>query len=222
MPYFAIAPDENPANLINVEMWTGLPPHALPDRAVPLTGKIRRRALSGMARHDGQIDGALTFDLLERRRFNALMVAVFGGFTTPSRRAAFTLIDEAGCYSPFSGVIDKPTFEIAPGGLLRAITFPLAALTLLSVTKASADTLTAADRLVYGDTSGGSFALTLPAASAIQPRTVISVGKVGSAGTLTVARAGADTLNGGTSIALTVNAARVDLVSDGAGAWTSI
>lgn len=222
MPYFALAPDANPANLVNVEMWTKLPPHVLPDRAIPLTGKVRRRALSGAARHDGMIDGALTFDLMARADFNAFMVAVFGNFTTPSRRVSLTLIDELGYYSPFLGYIEKPTFAIAGGGALREIVFPLADLTLLSATKTGSYTLTAADRLVYGDTSGGSFALTLPAASAVGARTVISVGKIGAAGTLTINRAGSDSLDGGTSRALTANAARVDLASDGAGAWVSV
>ncbi len=222
MAYFAIAPDANPANLINVETWTKLPPHVLPDRAIPLTGKVRRRALSGAARHDGHIDGALTFDLLARADFNAFVQAVFGGFTTSSQHISLTLIDELGYYSPFLGYIEKASFTIAPGGMLRDITFPLANLTLHSVTKTSAATLTAADRLVYGDTSGGSFTLTLPAASALQPRTVLSVGKVGAGGTLTVERAGADTLNGGSSLAFTGDGERVDLVSDGVGAWRSL
>ncbi len=224
MAYFAIAPDAELANLINVETWTKLPPHILPDRAISLTGKVRRRALSGAARHDGMIEGVLAFDLMARTDFNTFMIAVFGdgGFTTPSKQISLTLIDESGTYSPFLGTIEKPTFEIAAGGILREITFPLADLTLQSVTKTGAYTITAGDRLVYGDTSGGSFTLTLPAASAIQPNTVISVGKVGASNTLTVQRVGADTINGGTSLALTANAARVDLVSDGVSRWVSI
>ena len=222
MAYFAIAPDANPANLINVETWTTLPPHILPDRAIPLTGKVRRRALSGVARHDGHIDGALTFDLLARVDFNRFMRALFGGFTTPSKRVSLTLIDELGYYSPFLGYIDKPGFEIATGGMLREIVFPLAHLVLQSVTKTGASTLTAADRLVYGDTSGGSFTLTLPAASAVQPRTVISVSKVGAAGTLTVAAASGGTINGAASLALTTDGARVDLVSDGVSKWVNV
>ena len=222
MAYFAIAPDAELANLINVETWTKLPPHILPDRAIPLTGKVRRRALSGAARHDGMIEGVLAFDLMARADFNTFMIAVFGDFVTPSKQISLTLIDESGTYSPFLGTIEKPTFEIAAGGMLREITFPLADLTLQSVTKTGAYTITAADRLVYGDTSGGSFTLTLPAASAIQPNTVISVGKVGASNTLTVQRVGADTINGGTSLALTANAARIDLVSDGVSKWVSI
>lgn len=210
------------AGLVNVERVYTLISHGLPSALTPLTGLVRRRTLSGRPRHDGAIDGTLQIDYGSRAALNNFMNGVFGGWTTPGVQRYLTLLDESGQYSPFLGYIEKPTFEVAPGGALRSIVFPLLDLTLQSVSKNTNATLTASERLVYADTSSGNITLTLPAASAVGAYTVVSVVKAAAANTLTAQRAGSDTLNGGTSVALTAQYARVDLVSDGVSKWTSL
>lgn len=65
---------------------------------------------------------------------------------------------------------------------------------------------------------------TLPAANAVNPGAHIVVadmfGAINGANTLTVQRAGSDTINGVTSAALTAQYGYVDLVSDGTSKWT--
>ena len=221
MAYFAIAADGDPAHLVNVETWTRFPPHVLPDGAIALMGKVRRRALAGGARHDGMIDGVLRFDHMMRADLNAFVGAVFGGFTTASRFVALTLIDELGYYSPFLGTIEKPSYTLVKGDRLREVVFPLAALELQSATKTGAAALTAADRLVYGDTSGGSFALTLPPASTVGADTVIGIEKASAAHLLTVEAGAGDTIDTGT-VTLADLRRRVTLASDGVSAWKQV
>jgi len=82
------------------------------------------------------------------------------------------------------------------------------------------ETLVASDRFVAVDSTSGAYALTLMAANAVPANTVVYF--FHETGGNTVTRAGADTINGGTTIALnTANPVR-RLKSDGVSAWTSV
>jgi hypothetical protein len=65
---------------------------------------------------------------------------------------------------------------------------------------------------------------TLPAASAVNPGAHLVIadmaGAINGSNSLTVQRAGSDTINGVSSVALTAQYAYIDLVSDGASKWT--
>lgn len=210
------------SSLVNLAVAYSLTAHVLPSNFVPLTGAVQRRSNAGRRRDDGAIVGALQVDIAERADLNVFMDAVFGGWVTPSVRVYMTLLTEDGWYNPMRVWLEKPTFQVAPGGALVNVQFPLFDAVVQSVTKAANASLTTSERLAYGDTSGGNVTLTLPAASAVNAHTVMSVAKTATANTLTVQRAGGDTLNGGTSVALTANGARVDLVSDGVSKWRSL
>lgn len=87
-------------------------------------------------------------------------------------------------------------------------------------TKTAAYTAVATDRLVLCDASGGAFTVTLPAANASG---ALSVKKTDStANAVTVARAGADTLDGGTTFDLTAQNHAAMLMSDGSSAWVIV
>lgn len=221
MAYFAVAPDANLANLVNVETLTRAAPHILPDKMMPLTGVVRRRSLSGKMRHDGALNGELIFDMMSRTALNTFVNTVFGDWETASMYVALTLLTENGYYSAFKGYIEKPTFTLAPGGYAREISCALSNLQLQTVTKTASATLTAAERLVYGDTTTGSVTLTLPAASAVAANTVVSIEKRAAANNLVIDGNGAETIDGAATQTLTALYDRLDLYSTGS-VWKSI
>ena len=92
-----------------------------------------------------------------------------------------------------------------------------AATTLAVATKTTTYTATGNDGLLIGDTSGGGFTITLPSAAS-NPGKVLRFKNIGT-NTLTLARAGSDTIDGATSRTLTVQYEAIELVSDGASAW---
>lgn len=86
------------------------------------------------------------------------------------------------------------------------------------VAKTGTYTLTSNDTFVNCDTTSGSFTLTLPAASVVSGRTY-HIKKTGAANTCTIARAGSDTIDGATSIALTVENESRSIIGDGTSKW---
>lgn len=78
--------------------------------------------------------------------------------------------------------------------------------------------------LVLVNASGGARTITLPAANALGGRPIrYQIEKTDStANTVTVQRAGTDTIEGGTSLVLSGQWASVMLVSDGIGAWVAL
>lgn len=219
MTYFAIAANGTLASLVNVTTLTEFDPSIEEENLTPLTGKVRRKTYSGIMRHDGYIDSALVFNVMRVSYYRTFMNTVFGGFNVASKAVALTLLTEDGYYTSFVGRVEKPTFAYANEAWLKNIRFPLSNLIKQTVTKSSNVTLTSSERLVYGDTSGGSVTLTLPAASAVGANTVLSVQKTSASNTLTIQRGGSDTVEGGTSVSLTANYGRYDLYSDGVSAW---
>lgn len=225
MPFAYFAYGTSLSGLINIETITPrtYEPHVMPAYAAPLVGAVKRRSLSGKARSDGAAMSALAFDGLLRSEMRAMMLSVLGSMTAQSRLLYFTTIDELGYWSPFQGYIERPVlgqdYENASPEWTDAIVFPLFDLRLQSVTKTGTYTITASDRLVYGDTSGGDFTFTLPLANAVQADTIVSVEKTAEANTLTIQKQGSDTVSGGTSVALTTERSRYDFASDGSNAW---
>lgn len=212
------------ANMVNIETVTDDPPFTNADNAVPLTGSVGTRTGSGKWRWDGAINSELRFSMLRRDKYRALAVAMFGAPTVSSAQLYFTLLDEHGYYSPFLFNVDKPQVigETVNGAQVVDVVIPLYGGVLQSTTRTTTYTMTASDRLVYADTTSGNFTITLPAANAVQGNTVVAVEKIVGANTLTIQRAGADTVNGGTSVTLTANRSRFDLVSDGTNAWVTL
>lgn len=221
--FFGISAAGTLSGLVNIETLTEFAPTTLGDNLlVSLTGKVKRGTSAGTGRADGFIDGALAFDIMRWTAFRAFMYSVFGGFNVASKSAAFTLITTDKFYTPFIGKIKEPTFTPVNDVWIKDVRFPLSALVLQASTKITTYTITASDRLVKGDTTSGNFTLTMPAANAVQADTIVSVQKIASANTLTIQRAGSDTVNAGTSVALTANYSRYDFYSDGVSAWVSV
>jgi len=77
-------------------------------------------------------------------------------------------------------------------------------------------TILATDDIVEGDCSSGNVILTLPAANA---KDMIRVYKKSSSNTLTIQRAGSDTIEGSTSINFTSEYQSITLVSNGSNTW---
>jgi hypothetical protein len=222
--YFAVG--ATLAGMVNVETLVSAAPTVLDGGSVPFAGATKRRTLSGRTRRDGAAVGVWVFDVLTRVEYRALLLALYGNFTTESRALFVTSVDEMGYWSAFEAVVEKPyrgeDSRDSNADWMRDVTFALFDARLQSVTKTGTASLTASERVVYGNTAGSGFTLTLPAASAVQVDTVVSVEKTTAANTLTVQRAGADLVNGGTSLALTTNRQRVDLASDGVSAWRTV
>jgi hypothetical protein len=81
-------------------------------------------------------------------------------------------------------------------------------------------TAASTDELIRCDCSAGSLTVTLPAANAVsgQYLKIIQIGAY-SANKVTIARAGSDTINGGTSTTLRTQYECLELMSDGSSAW---
>ncbi len=76
------------------------------------------------------------------------------------------------------------------------------------------------DTLVLAASAGGAYAVTLPLAASVAPGVGIVVKKTDvAANTVTVTRAGADTIDGATTYALATQYKYVHLVSDGGTKW---
>jgi hypothetical protein len=87
---------------------------------------------------------------------------------------------------------------------------------LFVVTKTSTYTITDTDNYVIGNTASGSFTFTLPAAA---NKDMIRISKLSDSNTLTIQRAGSDTIEGETSIALADEDQSVCLISNGSNRW---
>jgi hypothetical protein len=85
------------------------------------------------------------------------------------------------------------------------------------VAKTTTYTVAVTDGIIGCDSSGGPFTVTLPAASAVTGKLFTIADVQGSAAThnVTVARAGADTINGATSVVIEVAYSSVELRSTG-------
>lgn len=82
--------------------------------------------------------------------------------------------------------------------------------------------LEVSDRFVVATTDSGNYVLTLMAANAVPANTIVYFFHEDGSNTATITRAGADTINGGTTLALnTANPVR-RLRSNGVSAWTSV
>lgn len=221
--YFALG--ASLAALANVETITEYAPHVLPAQLIPLQGPAARRVLSGAVVRNGAVTLPMQWDVMRLSALRALLTT-YWGYTTASASLYASWIDETGHYSPFAVTVSRPypgdDYQVNDQVWARQISLSAYNWTLQSVTKTANYTITASDRLVYADTTGGSVTLTLPAANAVNANTVFSAVKTAAANTLTVQRAGADTVNGGTDTAASASGARIDLVSDGVSAWVTI
>lgn len=211
------------ANMVNVESTYGLYFHAFDGARVPLTGLVRRRSLAAVTRHDGFVNSSILLDLADQSDLDGFMYALFGGYETAEIERYMMLIDERGRYAPFLARIEKASFQVIDKVHVRQVVFPLWNCRFQSVTKTSNTTITSSERHVKGSTAGGNVTLTLPAASAINANTVITIEKIASANTLTIQRGGSDTLNGGTStLTRTSIGAYYTLISDGVSNWRTL
>lgn len=216
MTYFAIAANGTLASLVNVTTLTTYDPTVLPEYLTPLLGKVKRRTLSGTARNVGYIESQLVFDILRWSDYRTFMNAIFGGFETASKAVALTLLTTDNYYTPFLGKIEPPTFTPANDYWIRDVRFPLNALVKQSVSKSANYTVTASDRLINVDTSGGDVTLALPAISGVTANVPFSFVKSASASNnLVIDPNSTEQIEGASTYTLTAQYARVDIYSDG-------
>jgi len=88
------------------------------------------------------------------------------------------------------------------------------------VTKTTNYTITSTDDTILADASGGSFTLTLPSASSNSGK-IFRIQKIDSSlsNSITISRAGSDTVEGDTSTSLVTQYDAVTLISDGSATW---
>jgi hypothetical protein len=84
------------------------------------------------------------------------------------------------------------------------------------------EVLGASDRFMAVTTASGNYAITLMAANTVPADTIIYFFHESGGNTATLTRAGADTINGGTTLALNAANPVRRLKSDGVSAWTSV
>ena len=102
-------------------------------------------------------------------------------------------------------------FKILEAALKAGLEVPTA--------KTAAYTATTGDDVIQADVTSAGFTVTLPAAS-VQRGHVIRIKKIDSSGnTLTVARAGSDTIDGATSVTTTTQWVGWTFIADGGTQW---
>ena len=223
--YYSLATGSDLANLKNIEDTVGAPIHELFPGRIPHLGNIGRRVLSGAWRQDGALLWPFRIGALTETQRNDFMFTYFGELNIASVAIVFSGIDEAGFYAPFTADLKKmrsaENYQLLRAGYSIENDL-IMRLVLVSTTLTGATAITSSARLHKGDTSGAGFTTTLPAANSANANTVFSFWKIAAANTWTISRAGADTLDGGTTITLTADHERKDLISDGVSAWTTI
>lgn len=81
-------------------------------------------------------------------------------------------------------------------------------------------TITQSDDKVLANATGGAFTITLPAANSVPAGWEVRVEKIdAAANTVTVSRAGADTIEGANTVALAAQYSNTRLTSDGTSVW---
>jgi len=220
-PYTYFAIGDTLAAMVNLEITYGIMPSVLEDRYVPLTGLVRRRALSGLARHDGAINGVLYCSGIKRADLNTFMDVWFGGWNVAGVQKYLTVITEDAHYTPILAYIEKPVFRQTDPTWCQDVTFALSNIIPQSLTKTGNYTVTASDRLIYADTSSGSITLSLPAAGSVPARTVFSAVKNASGNSLILDPNGSELIDGASTKTITAQYSRVDIISTDA-AWVSI
>lgn len=215
------------ANMVNLQLTTeeaGVVISPAGGRAMPLMGGVRVGNAASLKR-GGFANGLLVYPSLDRDAFNALVLAVWGDFTTAKKAGYISMIGEDGYYSPFSCVLERPYLEDHYGltyGLIPVdVRIPVMDGILQSVTKTSNFTRTTAERLVYGNTAGGNITDTLFAAASATPYTIYSAVKTSASNTYTIDPNSSETISGASTLALTALNARADFYSDGT-AWHTI
>ena len=117
---FAIAVGHDAASPANVETIVSEPPHVMPAQLASYSGPVKRMLRSGATRRDGFISHRWTWDYMSRTDFNALITALFGGFTVSSAAVTIVTLNEAGNYAAFNAYVDKPVpdedYRIADAG----------------------------------------------------------------------------------------------------------
>ncbi len=209
------------AGMVNLEYTYDLTAHVVPNRALPLTGVNRKRAMSGKMRHSGAINGSLYLDVARRADLNAFMNAIFGGWETASVQKYMTLISEDGFYMPVLAYLEKPVFEIVNDVFVRPVEFGIAGAVVQSVTKTANYTVTTSDHFVKGDTTSGNVTLALPALAGVTPYVPYVFLKVASSNNLVLDPSSTEQVDGASTKTLTALYSRAVLVYDGT-QWVTI
>lgn len=225
MPDFYYSIGTTLANMTNIETTYSVIANSLQQNLISLLPPVKRRVASGGSVRNGSVNKALAFSVSSKVLLNAFVYGVWGNFATSSVSVYVTAIDETNHYSPFRVDLDRPLYaedmESANNTWVREIQVPGFGWALQSVTKTGNATITTSERLVYADTASGTITLTLPAAAVVTANTVYSFEKTTASNTLTIDGSGSETIDGATTVDLTANRARLDIVSDG-NAWSSV
>lgn len=151
--------------------------------------------------------------------------ATTGGFSTTLKTASGSGIALAMNEAGWLGSDGTNIVRCGPSLDMSALTIPLALIPLITSAKRSDArssktanyAATSADEWIFVDTTAGSVTITLPAANACPHP--IGVKKTVAANTLTVQRAGSDTIDGATTKAWTTQYESYIFVPDGASLW---
>lgn len=191
-------------------------------KPMPLLGSVSSELVSGGSTRDGRRNAVLVYPSLYRDEFNALVLAIWGDFTTANKRGYISMPDESGHYSPFRVDIVRPvidddyevTINLTPVDVRIAVNNGI----LQAVSKTSNFTHTTSERLALVSTAGGNVTATLAAASSYTPHTIYSFVKVGASNDLVIDPNSSETIGGASTLTMTADRDRADIYTDGS-AW---
>lgn len=203
-----------------------------PGTRVPLQGPIAEMTLDGGVQNNGQKNAKLFMGGLLRSQLDALVAATVVTWETASADYTFVGRDERWNWGTWNAKVwlprdlsdQEPDYELMAQGHAQNIYLPFKNCRRELLSVSGATTLTATQRYVKVDTSGGNVTVKLPAASAVD-YVVFSIIKTAAANTLTIQRAdapGTDTVEGAASIAITALNEQSDLWIDTGTNWSRI
>lgn len=213
------------ATLTNVEFLLGKAPSVLPGERIPLLPPLRRVMSDNSVQRNGKVNVPMKWDVLTHGALEAAIAAWWGGYTVSSAELYAVWLDESRYYSPFKVSLERPLpgehYQDVNPRFLQDLIVPGTDWRLQSALKTANTTVTAADRLLYVDTSAGSRTMTLPPAATPAPYTPFSFIKAHVSNSLIIDGDGAETVDGAATLTLTALNARAVLYSDGA-RWRSV
>lgn len=228
MPEYYYAIGATLASMTNIEDTYGATfiANSREQNRIPLLAPVKRRLMSDASVRNGKVNRPLAFSFLSQSNFRSFVYGVWGSWTTSSIQRYVTAIDERGYYSAFLVTLDRPydsdDYSMVNSMWNRDILIPCFNWVLQSTTLTASDTITTGDRMTYCDTSGGTISVTLPSAVSTIANTVYSFEKTSASNNMIIDADGADTIDGAATANFTAIGARLDIVSDGSGAWTSV
>lgn len=194
-----------------------------PATRIPYLRPIRRQALDLSIQRNGAIVAPMLWSFVRDAELQAFILMTWGDWTTASKPLYASWLGEDKRFNPYAVTLERPLqgeHYTLQGIWARELRIPGYGWTLQRLAKSANYTVTASDRLIDVDTSGGDVTLTLPSAATPQPYTIFSFVKTSASNNLVLDPNGSELIDGAATKTIT-SAGRTDIYSTGT-AWRTL